>query len=90
MCVADSPAPAFFFLVLFSLVGTQFAWNYLLLPEFGDPNYILFFLPSPTYSQGLVLGIYSREKENDVPQFTSAGESFDKLVSGKLREVLSM
>lgn len=41
-------------------------------------------------SQGLVLGIYTKEKENDVPQFTSAGENFDKLVSGKLREILNM
>uniref|UniRef100_G1PYQ5 Cytosol aminopeptidase n=1 Tax=Myotis lucifugus TaxID=59463 RepID=G1PYQ5_MYOLU len=41
-------------------------------------------------TKGLVLGIYSREKENDVPQFTSAGENFDKLVSGKLREILNI
>ncbi|XP_066136854.1 cytosol aminopeptidase [Saccopteryx bilineata] len=41
-------------------------------------------------TKGLVLGIYSREKENDVPQLTSAGENFDKLVSGKLREVLNI
>ena len=40
--------------------------------------------------QGLVLGIYSKEKEDDVPQFTSAGENFNKLVSGKLREILNM
>ncbi|KAF6130671.1 leucine aminopeptidase 3 [Phyllostomus discolor] len=41
-------------------------------------------------TKGLVLGIYSREKEDDMPQFTSAGENFDKLVSGKLREVLNI
>lgn len=40
--------------------------------------------------QGLVLGVYTKEKDDDVPQFTSAGENFDKLVSGKLRETLSM
>ncbi|KAB0393637.1 hypothetical protein E2I00_004093 [Balaenoptera physalus] len=40
--------------------------------------------------QGLVLGIYSKEKEDDVPQFTSAGENFNKLVSGKLREILNI
>nr|AAB19488.1 leucyl aminopeptidase {EC 3.4.11.1} [swine, Peptide Partial, 36 aa] [Sus scrofa] len=36
-------------------------------------------------TKGLVLGIYSKEKEDDAPQFTSAGENFDKWVSGKLR-----
>ncbi|CAK6433278.1 unnamed protein product [Pipistrellus nathusii] len=41
-------------------------------------------------TKGLVLGIYSREKDNDVPPFTSAGENFDKLVSGKLREILNI
>ncbi|KAM5285182.1 cytosol aminopeptidase isoform 2-T2 [Hipposideros larvatus] len=41
-------------------------------------------------TKGLVLGIYTKEKENDVPQFTSAGENFDKLVSGKLRETLNI
>lgn len=41
-------------------------------------------------SQGLVLGIYSKDKEDDVPQFTSAGENFNKLVAGKLREIVSM
>uniref|UniRef100_A0A2K6V670 Cytosol aminopeptidase n=1 Tax=Saimiri boliviensis boliviensis TaxID=39432 RepID=A0A2K6V670_SAIBB len=38
--------------------------------------------------KGLVLGIYSKEKEGDVPQFTSAGENSDKLIAGKLRETL--
>ncbi|KAI5775691.1 unnamed protein product [Gulo gulo] len=41
-------------------------------------------------TKGLVLGIYSKDKEDDVPQFTSAGENFDKLVSGKLREILNI
>ncbi|XP_003411330.1 cytosol aminopeptidase [Loxodonta africana] len=41
-------------------------------------------------TKGLVLGIYSKGKEEDVPQFTSAGESFDKSVSGKLRELLTI
>uniref|UniRef100_A0A480MHS5 Cytosol aminopeptidase n=1 Tax=Sus scrofa TaxID=9823 RepID=A0A480MHS5_PIG len=41
-------------------------------------------------TKGLVLGIYSKEKEDDAPQFTSAGENFDKLVSGKLREILNI
>lgn len=41
-------------------------------------------------SQGLVLGIYSKDKEDDVPQFTSAGEKFDKLVAGKLREIVNL
>lgn len=42
------------------------------------------------FFQGLVLGIYSKDKDDDMPQFTSAGESFNKLVSGKLREMLNM
>ncbi|XP_037385041.1 cytosol aminopeptidase [Talpa occidentalis] len=41
-------------------------------------------------TKGLVLGIYSKEKEDAAPQFTSAGENFDKLVSGKLRQVLNI
>ncbi|XP_076992592.1 cytosol aminopeptidase [Tamandua tetradactyla] len=41
-------------------------------------------------TKGLVLGVYSKEKEDDVPQFTSAGEKFDNLVSGKLRELLTI
>ncbi|KAM6220860.1 cytosol aminopeptidase [Rhynchocyon petersi] len=41
-------------------------------------------------TKGLVLGIYSKGKEDDVPPFTSAGESFDKSVSGKLRELLTI
>ena len=62
-------------------------WVELFAPSgIGDPDYIIFF----AHFQGLVLGIYTREKENDVPQFTSAGENFDKLVSGKLREILNM
>ncbi|KAB0403468.1 hypothetical protein E2I00_001920, partial [Balaenoptera physalus] len=41
-------------------------------------------------TKGLVLGICGKEKEDDVPQFTSAGENFNKLVSGKLREILNV
>ncbi|XP_068799416.1 cytosol aminopeptidase [Struthio camelus] len=40
--------------------------------------------------QGLVLGIYSSEKDEGAPQLTSAGDAFDRLVSGKLRELLSL
>ncbi|NXC21881.1 AMPL aminopeptidase, partial [Corythaeola cristata] len=39
---------------------------------------------------GLVLGIYSSEKDEGAAQFTSAGDAFDRLVSGKLRELLSV
>ncbi|XP_074759877.1 cytosol aminopeptidase isoform X2 [Athene noctua] len=52
--------------------------------------------PSPRgYSRGaggkgLVLGIYSSEKDEGAAQFTSAGDAFDRLVSGKLRELLSL
>ncbi|NIG61227.1 cytosol aminopeptidase [Pontoporia blainvillei] len=41
-------------------------------------------------TKGLVLGICGKEKEDDVPQFTSAGENFNKLVSGELREILNI
>ncbi|XP_012592986.1 cytosol aminopeptidase [Microcebus murinus] len=41
-------------------------------------------------TKGLVLGIYSMEKDDDMPQFTCAGEKFDKLVAGKLREALNI
>ncbi|NXS55284.1 AMPL aminopeptidase, partial [Brachypteracias leptosomus] len=39
---------------------------------------------------GLVLGVYSSEKDEGAAQFTSAGDAFDRLVSGKLRELLSV
>ncbi|ELW46982.1 Cytosol aminopeptidase, partial [Tupaia chinensis] len=41
-------------------------------------------------SQGLILGVYSKDKDDDVPQFTSAGDKFDKSLSGKLREILTL
>ena len=41
-------------------------------------------------TKGLVLGKCGKEKEGDVPQLTSAGENFNKLVSGKLREILNV
>ncbi|PNI76038.1 LAP3 isoform 8, partial [Pan troglodytes] len=47
-------------------------------------------LSTADMTKGLVLGIYSKEKEDDVPQFTSAGENFDKLLAGKLRETLNI
>uniref|UniRef100_A0A2I3H9G2 Cytosol aminopeptidase n=1 Tax=Nomascus leucogenys TaxID=61853 RepID=A0A2I3H9G2_NOMLE len=47
-------------------------------------------LSTADMTKGLVLGIYSKEKEDDVPQFTSAGENFDKLIAGKLRETLNI
>ncbi|XP_053920983.1 cytosol aminopeptidase [Cuculus canorus] len=40
--------------------------------------------------KGLVLGVYSSEKEEGAARFTSAGDAFDRLVSGKLRELLSV
>ncbi|XP_066041612.1 cytosol aminopeptidase isoform X2 [Chamaea fasciata] len=52
--------------------------------------------PSPRgYSRGaagkgLVLGVYSSEKDGGAAQFTTAGDAFDKLVSGKLRALLSL
>ncbi|KFP10444.1 Cytosol aminopeptidase, partial [Egretta garzetta] len=39
---------------------------------------------------GLVLGVYSGEKDEGAAQFTNAGDAFDRLVSGKLRELLSV
>ncbi|KAM4854919.1 cytosol aminopeptidase [Thomomys bottae] len=47
-------------------------------------------LSSADMTKGLILGIYSKDKEDDVPQFTSAGENFDKLVAGKLRKTLDI
>nr|XP_014121074.1 cytosol aminopeptidase [Zonotrichia albicollis] len=52
--------------------------------------------PSPrgysrdTAGKGLVLGVYSSEKADGAAQFTSAGDAFDRLVSGKLRALLSL
>ncbi|XP_046512646.1 cytosol aminopeptidase [Equus quagga] len=47
-------------------------------------------LATADMTKGLVLGVYAKEKEDVVPQFTSAGENFDKLVCGKLREMLNI
>ncbi|XP_075400615.1 cytosol aminopeptidase [Tenrec ecaudatus] len=41
-------------------------------------------------TKGLVLGIYSKGKEDEVPPFTSTAENFNKSVSGKLRELLNI
>ncbi|KAF7248290.1 Cytosol aminopeptidase [Varanus komodoensis] len=40
--------------------------------------------------QGLVLGVFANEQEEGAPQFTHAGDAFDKLVAGKLRELLAI
>lgn len=93
--VADCPAPASFWAFFFCLQrGTWFWWNYLPLLQFGDPwvplGSALIIVTVFACSQGLVLGVYAKEKEDVVPQFTSAGENFDKLVCGKLREMLNM
>ncbi|XP_061439421.1 cytosol aminopeptidase isoform X2 [Rhineura floridana] len=45
---------------------------------------------SPAGKQGLVLGLFASEKEEGDPQFTNAGDAFDKVVSGKLRELLAI
>uniref|UniRef100_A0A2K5P764 Cytosol aminopeptidase n=1 Tax=Cercocebus atys TaxID=9531 RepID=A0A2K5P764_CERAT len=47
-------------------------------------------LSAADMTKGLVLGIYSQEKEDGVPPFTSAGENFDKLIAGKLRGTLNI
>ncbi|CAH2299874.1 cytosol aminopeptidase [Pelobates cultripes] len=39
--------------------------------------------------KGLVLGVYETEKEEENFKFTNAGDSFDKVVSGKLRDQLT-
>ncbi|XP_043918123.1 cytosol aminopeptidase isoform X2 [Protopterus annectens] len=39
--------------------------------------------------KGLILGVFEKAQEDDVLQFTEAGEAFDKSLSGKLRELLS-
>ncbi|XP_038608987.1 cytosol aminopeptidase [Tachyglossus aculeatus] len=44
-----------------------------------------------TMQKGLVLGVYAKEEnETEAFQFTNAGDSFDKLVSGKLRDLLAI
>nr|XP_020665496.1 cytosol aminopeptidase isoform X2 [Pogona vitticeps] len=43
-----------------------------------------------TGKQGLILGLFASEKENEASQFTSAGDAFDKVVSGKLSELLTI
>ncbi|XP_068925345.1 cytosol aminopeptidase isoform X2 [Petaurus breviceps papuanus] len=48
------------------------------------------FSQSRAMTKGLVLGIYAKEKDDDTLQFTSAGDKFDELVSGKLRELLAL
>ncbi|KAG9339843.1 hypothetical protein JZ751_022345 [Albula glossodonta] len=40
--------------------------------------------------KGLVLGVYEKDKEDDSLHFTEAAESFDRSVSGKLSELLSI
>ncbi|KGL81383.1 Cytosol aminopeptidase, partial [Tinamus guttatus] len=40
--------------------------------------------------QGLVLGAYSGGKDGGASQLTSAGDAFDGLVSGRLRELLAL
>ncbi|XP_025908189.1 cytosol aminopeptidase [Nothoprocta perdicaria] len=39
---------------------------------------------------GLVLGAYSGEKDGGACQLTGAGDAFDRLVSGRLRELLAL
>uniref|UniRef100_A0ABM5GHN9 Cytosol aminopeptidase n=1 Tax=Pogona vitticeps TaxID=103695 RepID=A0ABM5GHN9_9SAUR len=41
-------------------------------------------------ASGLILGLFASEKENEASQFTSAGDAFDKVVSGKLSELLTI
>lgn len=40
--------------------------------------------------KGLVLGVYEKEKDDESLRFTEAAESFDRSLSGKLRELLSI
>ncbi|KAK1792586.1 hypothetical protein P4O66_012524 [Electrophorus voltai] len=40
--------------------------------------------------KGLVLGVYEKDKDEGSIRFTDAGASFDKLVSGKLTQMLSI
>nr|XP_023655234.1 cytosol aminopeptidase [Paramormyrops kingsleyae] len=39
--------------------------------------------------KGLVLGVYEKEKEDENLRFTDAAETFDRSLSGRLRELLS-
>uniref|UniRef100_A0A8D0B9K4 Cytosol aminopeptidase n=1 Tax=Salvator merianae TaxID=96440 RepID=A0A8D0B9K4_SALMN len=40
--------------------------------------------------KGLVLGVFANEKEGGAPLFTNAADAFDKLVCGKLSELLAV
>uniref|UniRef100_A0A8C4RPN8 Cytosol aminopeptidase n=1 Tax=Erpetoichthys calabaricus TaxID=27687 RepID=A0A8C4RPN8_ERPCA len=40
--------------------------------------------------KGLVLGVYDKEKDENSLKFTEAGEAFDRSVSGRLRELLTV
>lgn len=95
MSIVDCPAPAVFLALFFCPWGNTLRLKWLAFSEFGIPwvsfwDLLYLYTPFFSFSQGLVLGIYSKEKEENEPQFTSAGENFNKLVSGKLREILNM
>ncbi|RMC14290.1 hypothetical protein DUI87_09383 [Hirundo rustica rustica] len=63
-------------------------FRFIILEErFEDCFWIC--VASATAHAGLVLGVYSIEKDC-AAQFTSAGDAFDRLVSGKLRTLLSL
>ncbi|KAJ7326999.1 hypothetical protein JRQ81_016758, partial [Phrynocephalus forsythii] len=40
--------------------------------------------------EGLILGVFASEKENGASQFTGAGDAFDKILSGKLSQLLTI
>lgn len=42
------------------------------------------------FTQGLVLGVYEKQSDNDGIHFTDAAAAFDRSLSGKLSEMLSM
>ncbi|XP_053114419.1 cytosol aminopeptidase isoform X2 [Hemicordylus capensis] len=41
-------------------------------------------------NKGLVLGVFANEKEEGAPQFTDAGDAFDKHTVGELRKLLAI
>ncbi|KAG5848250.1 hypothetical protein ANANG_G00096480 [Anguilla anguilla] len=64
----------------------------LLLPLVSRPSCRPFSVSQNYWhaKKGLVLGVYEKEKDDESLRFTEAAESFDRSLSGKLRELLSI
>lgn len=57
----------------------------------NNKRFVLFLLLCVNgFIQGLVLGVYEKQLDNDGVHFTEAAAAFDRTVSGKLSEMLSV